>query len=87
MQLGRLLTIINFVLLGTAIAVYLYLPSVADIFLYVLLAWMFGSIVLFYLPISQRRIGSGAAPPPATSAASAGPGEEPRSPRSDPSER
>jgi hypothetical protein len=71
MLLGRLLTLINFVLLGTAIAVYLYVPSIADIFLYALLAWMFGSIILFYLPISQRRIGSGAAPPPAPSTTSA----------------
>lgn len=63
MQIGRLLTIINFVLLGLAIAVYLFVPAVATLFLYILLAWMFASIVLFYLPLSHRRIGSGAPPP------------------------
>lgn len=70
MQLGRLLTFINFALLGVAIAVYLFLPSIADLFLYILLAWMFASIVLFYLPVSQRRLGSRAAPPAAPSSAS-----------------
>lgn len=71
MHVGRLLTIVNFTLLGVAIAVYLFVPSVADFFLYVLLAWMFASIVLFYLPISQRRIGSGTAPPSTTTTTSA----------------
>ena len=73
MQLGRLLTVINFTLLGAAIVVYLFVPSVAELFLYVLLAWMFGSIILFYLPISHRRIGGGPAPPPTPTTAAAGP--------------
>lgn len=79
MQLGRLLTIINFTLLGVAIGVYLFIPAIADFFLYVLLAWMFASIVLFYLPISQRRIGSGAPPPPTTTPATVAVGAPPAS--------
>ena len=74
MRFGRLLTIINFSLLGAAIVVYLFAPPyIADLFLYILLAWMFGSIILFYLPISQRRVGSGNASPPTTTPVSAGP--------------
>ncbi len=57
MYFGRLLTLINFALLGIAIVVYFFAPLFATIFLYILIAWMFASLVLFYLPISRRQIG------------------------------
>ncbi len=64
MYLGRLLTMINFALLAIAIGIYLVAPAIATTFLYILIAWMFASLVLFYLPISRRPIGGSPAAPP-----------------------
>ena len=64
MFLGRLLTLINFALLVAAVVVYVWAPQYGTIFLYGLIAWMFASLVLFYLPISRRRLGTPLGPPP-----------------------
>ncbi len=77
MYLGRLLTMINFALLAVAIAIYFVDPTIATTFLYILIAWMFASLILFYLPISRRQIGrsstapAGPSAPPATGAPTA----------------
>ncbi|MGI0140015.1 MAG: hypothetical protein ACREBT_02540 [Thermoplasmata archaeon] len=80
MYLGQVLTLVNFGLLASALAVYFIAPAIATIFLYGLIVWMFASLILFYLPISRRRLGGaprrvaapGATPGSATPAPAAG---------------
>lgn len=63
MQLRTLLTLVNFATIAAAVAVLLAFPQWAPDAFYVLLGWMFASLVLIYSPWAGRRVGSAAAPP------------------------
>ncbi len=71
MQYRFLLTLVNLVLLGAALAIYFLLPSLSTIAFYGLLLWMFVSLALAYHPRTSGRIGS-AAPRPASALSSPG---------------
>ncbi|MEM0129384.1 MAG: zinc ribbon domain-containing protein [Thermoplasmata archaeon] len=62
MHFGRLLTIVNFALLAAALVVYLTAPQFATLFLYLLIGWMFVSLVAFAVPMARHR--SDLPPPP-----------------------
>jgi hypothetical protein len=59
------LTLINFVTIGAAIAVLIFFPQYSGIAFYILLGWMVGSLALVYSPWASRPIGGGSAPLPA----------------------
>ncbi|MFG1530043.1 MAG: zinc ribbon domain-containing protein [Thermoplasmata archaeon] len=60
MQYRFLLTLVNLVLLGVALAIYFLVPSLSTIAFYGLLLWMFVSLALAYHPRTSGRIGAGA---------------------------
>jgi hypothetical protein len=57
MQYRFLLTLVNLVLLGVALAIYFLVPSLSTIAFYGLLLWMFVSLALAYHPRTRGRIG------------------------------
>jgi hypothetical protein len=57
MLVRTLLTLVNLATIAVAIAVLFALPQYAGIAFYVLLGWMFGSLVLVYGPWSNRQVG------------------------------
>ncbi|MHB1435060.1 MAG: zinc ribbon domain-containing protein [Thermoplasmata archaeon] len=65
MQYRFLLTLVNLALLGVALAIYFFLPSLSTIAFYGLLLWMFVSLALAYHPRTRGPIGP-AAPLPGT---------------------
>ncbi len=80
MLLRTLLTLVNLVAIAVAIVVLLAFPSYAGPAFYLLLGWMFGSMILVYGPWGNRQVGASrpSAPlPSATPAASATPGTSP----------
>jgi hypothetical protein len=58
MHLRAVLTLVNFATIAAAIAVLFVFPQYASIAFYVLLGWMFGSLVILYHPASNRTVGS-----------------------------
>ena len=63
MQLRTLLTLINFGTIAAAVGVLLLFPQWAGDAFYLLLGWMFASLVLIYSPWASRRVGSGGSGP------------------------
>jgi len=57
LQYRFLLTLVNLVLLGVALAIYFLLPSLSTIAFYGLLLWMFVSLALAYHPRTRSQIG------------------------------
>ncbi len=73
MLVRTLLTFVNLGAIAVAIGVLLAYPSYAGPAFYLLLGWMFGSMIIVYGPWGNRQVGSGRAPAPSTSPAPAGP--------------
>lgn len=84
MLLRTLLTFVNLGAISAAILVLLAYPKYDGPAFYILVGWMFGSMVLVYGPWGNRTVGSARATPPSTPLASS-PGFGPR-PSSAPAE-
>lgn len=79
MHLRAVLTIINFAVVGIALAIFFLYPSLATIAVYAVLIWMFSSLFIFYLPFGSRHIRP-TGPPFGPGAGSAGFGGAPSGP-------
>ena len=76
MLLRTLLTLVNLGAIAVAIVVLLAYPAYSGPAFYLLLGWMFGSMVLVYGPWGNRQVGRGrppTAPLPSGSGAAAAP--------------
>lgn len=73
MQLRTLLTLINFGTIGAAVVVLLVYPQWAGYAFYLLLGWMFGSLVLIYSPWASRPVGRPNPPVGSTAPGTGGP--------------
>ncbi|MCI4365265.1 MAG: hypothetical protein L3K10_04295 [Thermoplasmata archaeon] len=62
MLLRTLLTMVNLGTIAVAIGVLFVFPQYAGVAFYILLGWMFGSLVLVYGPWSNRQVGRSRAP-------------------------
>lgn len=68
MHLRAVLTIVNFVVVAVALAIFFLAPAYATIAVYAVLVWMFSSLVIFYLPVGSRQ-GRPTGPPSAAGSA------------------
>ncbi|MGP8135984.1 MAG: zinc ribbon domain-containing protein [Thermoplasmata archaeon] len=55
MHVRAILTLVNFVVVAIALAIFFLDPSIASIAVYAVLIWMFASLVIFYLPGASRQ--------------------------------
>lgn len=84
MHVRAILTLVNFVVVAIALAIFFLDPAIASIAVYAVLIWMFASLMIFYLPWGNRQLHPSGPPvaPGVGPAGSGGPSSAPPLPTS-----